>query len=178
MEQDIVDLLLDGLRIQAEAAVELERIWEEQHRQEKADAAAMRKNLSEMRENLNRQANRAKDLYTQYGLGEISKAEYLAIRANAIRERDRIAARITELEAALENIGENGRLQNHFISSFKKYTEAQELTREIVADVLERVTVYSGDRLNIVWNYGEEFKEMMLDITGTQHREAGLNITK
>ena len=178
LEQDIVDLLLDGLRIQAEAAVELERIWEEQHRQEKADAAAMRKNLSEMRENLNRQANRAKDLYTQYGLGEISKAEYLAIRANAMRERDRIAARITELEAALENIGENGRLQNHFISSFKKYTEAQELTREIVADVLERVTVYSGDRLNIVWNYGEEFKELMLDIAGTQHREAELNITK
>lgn len=176
LEQDIVDLLLDGLRVQAEAAVELERIWREQYRQEKADVAAVRKNLSEMRETLRRQQHRAKDLYAEYGLGKISKAEYLALKASAARERDRISARITELEAALQNTGENGRLQNQFVSSFKKYTDVQALTREIVSDVLNRVVVYSGERLHIVWNYGEEFEEMMLDVAGGQRLGAELTI--
>ena len=168
LERDILSLLLDSLRVQAGAAVEFERIWTEQHRQEKKDTAAMRKTLTELKATLSQQIQRSKDLYEMYGLGEISKAEYLAAKAAASEQRDRLTARIAEQEAALENTGADNNLENRFVSSFRKYTEVQELTKEIVSDVLDKIAVYPGEQLEIVWNYNEEYEKMMLDVMGGQ----------
>ena len=49
-ESDILEAVSDGLRAQALMAVELRRLWEEQHQGQKKDTAAMRKALTELRE--------------------------------------------------------------------------------------------------------------------------------
>ena len=165
-EADILEAVLDGLHVQAMAAVEMARIWEERHRQEKRDTAALRKNVATLREahaKLKRQIN---DLYTSFGLREISKAEYLATKAVAIQQRDSAAERLAELEAKLENTGTDGELQNQFVSSFRPYVEAEigEITQEILSDLLNEVHVYPGGRLEIIWNYQDEYKNMILDL--------------
>ncbi|MDE7245707.1 MAG: recombinase family protein [Oscillospiraceae bacterium] len=162
-EADIFDVLLVDLRTQAETAVELERIWEEKHQCKKKDIGAIRKSLSRLKESLAQQKQQMTKLYEQFGLGEISKAEYLATKAAANQQRDSTIAKISELEAALENTGAEGNLDNRFVSSFQKYTEVQEITGEIVEDLLKEIIVYPEGRLEIVWNYREELNRMILD---------------
>lgn len=57
----------------------------------------MKKSLAGLRETHQRLSQQVRGLYESFALGEISKTEYLAAKA--------AAARISELEAALENIG-------------------------------------------------------------------------
>ena len=77
-----------------------------------------------------------------------------------------IAARMAELEATLENAGADGSLQNGFVTTFEKYTEVEEITREIITEVLKDVYIYPDGRLEIVWNFRDELEKLILDLNG------------
>ena len=74
------------------------------------------------------------------------------------------------MEAKLENTGEDGELQNQFVIRFRPYVEAEikEITQEILSDILREIHIYPGGRLEIIWNYREEYAKMMLDLKGEQ----------
>lgn len=167
-EQDIFAVLLDDLHLQAATAVDLERIWKERHRQEKKDAGAMRKSLTTLKGSLEQQNRQILGMYESFATGAISKADYLATKAAVVQQRDSIAARIAELEATLENVGADGKLQNSFVSSFQKYAEAQEITDEIVSDVLKEVFIHPDGKLEIVWNHRDEFERMRVDLCSSE----------
>ncbi len=105
-------------------------------------------------------------MYESFALGEISKPDYLAQKAAAVKQRDTAAARIAELEAFLENTGVNGSLQNDFVSAFEKYTEVEKITSEIATEVLKEVRVYPDKRLEIAWNFRDELEKMTLELQG------------
>lgn len=165
-EADILEAVLEGLHIQAMAAVEMARIWEEGHRRKKRDTAALRKNIAALREAYSKLEREIKDLYTSFGLGDISKAEYLAAKAAAIQKRDAAAEQLAAWEAKLENTGKDGELQNQFVVRFRPYVgaEIKEITQEILSDILREIHVYPDGRLEIIWNYREEYEKMMLDL--------------
>ena len=85
---DILEVISDGLRVQAQMAVELSRLWEEQHREQKKDAAAVKKNLAGLRETHQRLSQQISGLYESFALGEIGKPEYLAAKTAAAKQRD------------------------------------------------------------------------------------------
>ena len=99
---DILEVISDGLRVQAQTAVELSRLWEEQHHKQKKDTASVKKDLAGLREAHQRLSQQISGLYESFALGEIGKAEYLAAKASAVKQRDNTTARISELEAAGE----------------------------------------------------------------------------
>ena len=78
-----MDTLLDGLRVQAETAVEMGRLWEEQRRKHRKDARTIWKTIAALKEERNQQSLHIKGLYEEYALEEIGKAEYLAAKAAA-----------------------------------------------------------------------------------------------
>ena len=169
-EADILEAILDGLHVQAMAAVEMARIWEERHRRKKTDTAALRKNIAALREAHGKLERQIKDLYTSFGVGEISRAEYLTAKAAAIQKRDAASEQLAGWEAKLENTGEDGELQNLFVIRFRPYVEAEikEITQEILSDILREIHICPGGRLEIIWNYREEYAKMMLDLEGEQ----------
>ena len=163
-ESDILEVVSEELHMQALMAVELRRLWEEQHRGQEKDTVAMRKTLAGLREKHGLLCQQVKGLYESFALGEISKPEYLAAKAAAVQQRDAAAVRIAELETALENTGSNGGLQNEFVSTFGKYMEVKEITSEIVREVLKEVRIYPGGRLEIIWNLQDELEKLVLDL--------------
>ena len=165
-ETEILDVISEGLHVQAQMAVELGRLWEEQHREQKKDASAQRKALARLRETHQRLSQQINGLYESFALGEISKPEYLAAKASAAKQRDDAAARIRELEAALENMDADGSLRNGFVSTFGKYLDVKEITSEITTEVLKEVLVFPDNRFEIVWNYRDELQKLILDLQG------------
>lgn len=167
-ESDLLDTLLDGLRTQALYAVEASRIWEEQHRQYQRDTDATRKTLSSLKESLHQIESYIRELYEGFALGDMDKAAYLTAKSAAAQKREETASRIQELQAELENTGADGKLNNRFVDCFQKYTEVEEITAEIVTDVLQEIVVYPDNRLEIVWNYREDLEKLLLDMADTE----------
>ena len=156
---------MEGLRVQTAFAVEMSHIWKERQQKAKKNVAATVKTLSALKEAHSKQTQKIKSLYESFFTGEIGKAEYLAMKATAIKERDAIAAQIAEMEASLENWGTDGTLQNRFVDSFKQYAEVQALTDEIIGDALDTVYIHPGGRLEIIWNYQDDFQRLLLDLS-------------
>lgn len=176
---EIQEIILSGLRIRAEMAVEMEHLWAELHKCSASNPNNVRKKLSALKEIQAQQEQKAKELYETFALKEISKAEYLASKEAIVKSRSAVAMQIEELKSCLDNTGLNGQLQNRFVSCFQKYQDVDELTREIVDDVLERVIVYPGKRLEIVWNYREDFEKLLLDLNMggcTNGKESGVAV--
>ena len=178
-EADILETVLDGLHVQATAAVEMAHIWEERHQRKKKDTTVLRKNIAALRATHSKLERQIKDLYTSFGLGDISKEEYLAAKAAATQKRDAAAGQLAEWEAKLENISEDGELQNQFVARFRPYVEAdmKEITQEILSDLLNEIHVYPGGRLEIIWNYRDEYTRMMLDL-GRLLGEGGISAAR
>ena len=122
-------------------AVELSRLWKEQHQTRKRDTTAIKKSLARLRETHQQLCQRVKGLYESFALGEIGKAEYLTAKASAVKQRDDTAAQISELEAVLEDMDVDGSLQNGFAATFGKYLDVEEITSEIVTEVLKIILV-------------------------------------
>lgn len=163
-EKELADAVFQQLRMQALYAVDASRIWEEKRRLKKQDAGSIRKAISRMQESASALENHIREIYEKTVFGEMDKAEYLKEKNTASEKRDVIYLKIQELKAELQNAGADGKLENRFVDSFTKYTEIEELTEEIVTDVLQEIIVYLGRRLNIVWNYHDELENLLLDI--------------
>jgi len=151
LERDLFALILDGLHAQAAIAVEYSSIWEEQHCQNKKDTRAMLKQLDSLREALNQIKQQSDDLYESFVLGKISKAKYVMQRDTLKKKSGSLSDRIASLRADIENIRSDIGPQNRFLDVFKQYAEVQELTDEIVDDVLSRVRVYPDLTVEIEW---------------------------
>ncbi len=160
-EADILDTLLAGLRARAVIAVEFSRLWEEKCRGAERDAAATRKAMIALKEQHEKLGQQIKTLYESFAMDEISRTDYLALKNGAVREREGIAAQISELTAQLENSGAESALTNRFVTAFQKYTEVETITGEIVADVLEEIRIYPDKRIDIAWKYQDEFENLL-----------------
>jgi hypothetical protein len=68
-------------------------------------------------------------------------------------------------------MGEDGGLQNSFVSTFEKYTEVEEITNEIVTEVLQEIRIYPDERFEIVWNFRDELEKLMLEVGDQQDSE-------
>lgn len=169
LEADLMDTLLADLRVQAMYAVELGRIWEEQRRQKSKKIDAYWKSLAALKGNRDRMEQHIKRLYEDFALGTISQAEYLAEKANVVKERDTLVKQIAELEDQLESIDREGKLHNRFVDSFRKYVAVQEMTAQIISEVLQEVIVYPGCSIQIVWNFREDFQNLLIT-TNTETR--------
>lgn len=164
LESDLMETLLDGLHTQAMYAVEAGRIWEEQRRQYQRDSDTLRKTLSGLKETLRQIECYIRELYEGFALGELDKAAYLAAKSTAAQKHEEAAARIRDLEAELENTGADGGLNNRFVDCFQKYAEVEEITTEIITDVLQEIVIYPDNRLEIVWNYSEDLHKLLLNV--------------
>lgn len=173
-ESDLLETVLAGLRVQASYAVEASVLWEERRRRIKYDANAVSKSISSLKETLAGLESHILELYEGFALGELDKAGYLTLKSTAIKKRDAISARIQELEAQLQNTNAQGRLENQFADHFKQYAEVEELTQEIVSDVLQEIIVYPDKMLNIVWNYQEDLKQLLLDANSKESTDSSL----
>ncbi len=171
VKSDLEDILVEDLRRQAAAAVELSRIWEEKHRSERKDAVETARSLAALKDSQGKLTQEIKALYEAYALGEMDKAQYLAQKSAAMQQRDAMANQIAAMESHLENHGSDGTLRNQFVNRFKQYTDVQELTSDIIVDVLDEVYVYPGGRVKIIWNFRDELENLMLDMQEGQQNE-------
>ena len=163
-EEDLLDAVRDGLRAQALYAVDAARIWEEKYRRKQCDVKGVQAELSRLAESCTVLDTHARDLYEKFAFGELTREEYLSEKRAAVEKKERVSVRMEELEAELQNAGKDGGLENRFTDSFGKYTEVEELTADIIEDVLQEIVVYPDHVLRIVWNYQDDLQKLLIDI--------------
>lgn len=164
LEADLLKAVSEGLRAQALMAVELKRLWEERDREQKEDCDAIKRKLNVLEASHQQYGQKITSLYESFALGEMDKTAYLAAKATVTEQKDAAAVKIKELKAGLENMGADDKLQSTFVSIFEKYVDVEEITKDIITEVLKEIRVHVGGRLEIVWNFRDDLEKLMLDL--------------
>lgn len=92
-------------------------------------------------------------LYLQYKENELSREAFLEEKGKVDKEKETLSKRSAELEKEEYRIVKEAEKRNHFIRGLMKYKKEAELDRTLVESLIDRIYVYNGSRVEIVFNY-------------------------
>jgi hypothetical protein len=105
-------------------------------------------------------------LWEKYHAGEISAEGYQRENEKADAEVTRNTAKIPELQARIRELEMETGSENVFVERFGKQSGIQELTRAVVEEFVSEIMVYAADRIEIVFNYADEYAKIAELVNG------------
>lgn len=164
-EQEIHGALLDSLRSMVQMAVDMDKLLREQQKEQMQDVAAMRRALSALQEQVSQLKRQAKGQYEAFVMGEIGKEAYLAAKAVSRQKEQILAEQISKLELSMEQVQLADSKKNGLAAQLQPYLNIEQLTEDILDDLLAQVLVFPGGRIEIQWKFRDELgrlREMAL----------------
>lgn len=101
----------------------------------------------------------AADIYGDYKDGMITSEEYQELRISFRRQTESLEEEVRSLKQELEKIAKERDDKVHWAARFLKYRGFQQLTREILLNLVEEIRVFDKDRIEVVFKYQDEYEE-------------------
>ena len=158
-EADILDSTLSSVRVQVEAAADLAAVIERLNKvkgtkNRKQDLA---KQMSTLQNEIKRLTNLKAALFESYADNLLSQDEYIYSKGRYAKQIDEAKARLERLQD--ESVMKNETLtpQNKWLQAFKRFTDQNELSHEMVRTLISRVVVVAPHEYDFVWNFKSDF---------------------
>jgi DNA invertase Pin-like site-specific DNA recombinase len=121
--------------------------------------------LEAKQEEIRRSYDLRLSLHESYRDGVLSKEDFISFKSSYDSKIKTAEDVVSQLQAEIEQLAE-GEAQNHgWIDKFRKAANSQTLERKTVAELIEKVSVYEGGKIDVSFRYYDEFRKLM--------REAG-----
>ena len=170
IKKEVLDsIVIHEIEKQAEPA------WKENDKEELLKAAVRRREVQKRCEEADQKIERLrkeltgvqkykKKTYENYVDGVLDKDEYLSYKAEYERQDQDIREKIRQAEQEKENFGEAEKSYENWIEKFVKYGKLEEVTREIVTELIDRIIVNRDKSIDIVFKYQSPYDKQ--DKTG------------
>ncbi len=96
-------------------------------------------------------------LYEQYRDGSLSREDFLAKKKEYDAEAAKLEQRLDELQSSKNEQDERAQQEQKHTSQLMCYAEQMELTEEIKEKLIDKVKVYSNNRIEIYWKFESGF---------------------
>lgn len=99
-------------------------------------------------------------LYEKYASQELSKAKYIAEKKK-VSDRDSVyLKKICDVKAKIKEAEEKKRkVADSKLHSLSKYKQLEELTYEIVQELVDTIYFYDPEHIEVIWNFRDEYVE-------------------
>ncbi len=144
----------------AQMAVDVDKLLKEQQKEKTRDITALRRNLSDLQEQLSQLKRQTKNQYEAFALGEIGKEAYLAAKAATRRKEETLSEQITKVGLVLEQAQLADSNEDGLAVRLQPYLDAEQLTEDILDGLLEQVLVFPGVGLEIRWKFQDELERL------------------
>jgi hypothetical protein len=102
-------------------------------------------------------------LYGDYADEILTREDFLnynELYSKRIEEYDR---KITELEAEQRNL-QTAPNAYPFLDVYRKYRKLEEITRPMVVELIEKIEVYEGNRVEITFRFQDEIADLLEEL--------------
>ncbi len=95
----------------------------------------------------------------------MSKDNYLRAKEKLSLEMEKATKQVSKMEAEYEiqNLKKQDS-DNQLVDHFKGKHNIKELSRELVAELVESIYVFDENRIENVWKYAEEWEKMIVRV--------------
>lgn len=100
------------------------------------------------------------ELYPDWKSGDISRQEYMDLKADLQKKIENIDDSISKLREKLAEYENGMGEENPFITSFKKIGNIEKLTRSVVTELIEEILVHEGGSITIRLKCKDAFEQI------------------
>lgn len=160
-EDKLTEIVLTAIQKQAALAVDMEAIIRDINNSPAfcREVEQSRSRLVSARRTLKRCQSLYDSLYQNYVEGLMNEDEYISLRERYKQQAEDAQRTISALE--LEEV--NGRRhtpENLFLQAFTQFQSCAELTRDMLAVLIERIYIDENDGVKIIFRYRDEYKAL------------------
>ena len=104
------------------------------------------------------------DAYEKYVSGDMSKEDFLAVKANHSTREQTITGQLKIAESKLASLTEQLKADAHHIANSKPLIDYQEinvLDPDLLKELVARIVIFPGEKIKIVWNFSDEMSELL-----------------
>lgn len=92
--------------------------------------------------------------------GEISHMDYRHMREDYEQQADELMKIITTLKAEQEEMEKGIDAENPFLSTFRRYQNIDKLNREILIELVEKITIYENGNISVRFKFTDELRRI------------------
>lgn len=159
-ENKLFETVLTVLKIHIEQVIEIEEIlmFLDGLPQESNRIERIENEIARLRKAIESKEKKKKGLYDDLCDGIITKADFRSFYNGYSTEIAELENAIDKCNAELENFSDTDYL---WIEEFKEYRNITKLDREIVLTLIDKIYVYENGRIEIKYNYGDEYASVL-----------------
>ncbi len=158
--EKLYNAVLVTIRQMVDVAVNADEVIKEmrQHQSE-AESVDIEKQIKAQEQELDRVKNLLADLYPDYKSGLLNKEQYLMNKQKYEREQKRLEKAVKQLKTASGDTAARSDPSNEFIEHFKRHGNIDRLTRPLLTELIDRITVHKNGELDITFNFRDAFAD-------------------
>lgn len=162
-EEKLYDAVLATIRFQISLAVSIDEVFQDLKNKNIHGSKSVRlEKMLQAKEDERNKVSRCKiELYPDWKAGIISKDEYLILKSKFDSQLEQIDASIANINDEIKLYQDTTTSENKFLSSFLKYRNIQELTREVIVELIEMIYVHEGGTITIDFKYQDEYQRLI-----------------
>ena len=111
-------------------------------------------------------------IYQDWKDNEISQNDYRRMREDYEEQEKEISAIIKKLQDERAEQENGVDTENPFLVAFRKYENITTLSREVLIELVDSITVYEGGNISIVLRFADELRRVQDFIEVNTHSEA------
>lgn len=100
------------------------------------------------------------ELYKDWKDGEISQSDYRSMRAEFDEQSKQLEELIEKLRVEQAELEIGVDTENPYIKAFKEYQNIETLSRELLIELVDRIIIYEGGKIEIIFNFPDEMRRV------------------
>lgn len=163
-ETDLIQAVLASIRFQAQLAKKTEKRLDRKEKQIQTAQNRAQSARQRIQKQIAQLETRKAEAYLSYDLGEVSQSDY----KNRCKKIDAaIMEQKRQLDALEQDSGsilpDMDTVSCEQINSLKPLSNLRTLNRDMVEVLIRTIQVYSGNRIEIAWNFNEDYMKLLAE---------------
>ena len=156
--EKVYDTVLACIQKMVEIAVDADEVISEMKRNRtESYSIDLRARLSQQEQELEKVKHRMADLYPDYKDGILNADQYKLNKQQYERQQQQLQANIESIKASIDHI-DSPNQTNAFIEHFKQHGNIDTLTRPLLIELIDHITVSADGEMEITFNFADAFQ--------------------
>lgn len=160
VEHKIQDAVFKQIKFQIQLAVEVDSLLRKTKVsvQNSCSYQKLCEKLNQNRAELKRVTALKHAIYEDYKRGILTREEYLIAKERNVTQVSELNRRVRQDEKIKKQYEEKFINRNSWVKQFKKFESGTKLTKDMAAELLEKVEIFSDKRIQITFKFKEEYQ--------------------
>ena len=161
-EQTVLDVIKNAVNVQLLFLEEQEEEMKQLRKKRKKESLIIQKQIEKLEKQRKNLVDRGVLLYENYIEGKSTREQYLAEKADNQELKEKYEEQLQDLKKQLEEQEikeEQDREKQRKDSMILQFQNQEEITKEMLQALVEKITVYPDGEIEILWKFRDELNQ-------------------